>query len=396
MDIFEKCYQYKDADEVRALGFYPYFRPISSGQDTEVYINGKKYLMLGSNSYLGLTNDPRVKEAAIKAIEKYGTGCAGSRFLNGTLEIHEELERELALFTHKEAALLFSTGFMVNQGVIAYLAGKNDVIIIDSLDHASIIEGTRLTFAKTFRFKHNDMEDLEIKLKNAGDAGKLIVIDGIFSMEGDIAKLPEIVKLAKKYKARIMVDDAHSIGVLGKNGRGTANHFGLDDDVDLIMGTFSKSFASLGGFVAGPAKVIDYLRHNSRTLIFHASPTPASVAAAKKALEIMLTEPERIEKLWKNTRKMLKGFKEIGYDTGIAETPIIPLIIGDDMLCFKLWKELSDAGIFVNPVVHPAVPKGRALIRTSYMATHTDEQLDFALDVFDKLGKKLGITKKMI
>lgn len=396
MDIFEKCYQYKDADEVRALGFYPYFRPISSGQDTEVYINGKKYLMLGSNSYLGLTNDPRVKEAAIKAIEKYGTGCAGSRFLNGTLEIHEELERELALFTHKESALLFSTGFMVNQGVIAYLAGKNDVIIIDSLDHASIIEGTRLTFAKTFRFKHNDMEDLEIKLKNAGDAGKLIVVDGIFSMEGDIAKLPEIVKLAKKYKARIMVDDAHSIGVLGKNGRGTANHFGLDDDVDLIMGTFSKSFASLGGFVAGPAKVIDYLRHNSRTLIFHASPTPASVAAAKKSLEIMLTEPERIEKLWKNTHKMLKGFKEIGYDTGIAETPIIPLIIGDDMLCFKLWKELSDAGIFVNPVVHPAVPKGRALIRTSYMATHTDEQLDFALDVFDKLGKKLGITKKMI
>lgn len=396
MDLFEKCYNYTAADEVRAMGYYPYFRPIESAQDTEVYINGKKYLMLGSNSYLGLTNDPRVKEAAIKATERYGTGCAGSRFLNGTLVIHEELERKLAEFTHKEAALLFSTGFMVNQGVISYLCGKDDVVIIDSLDHASIIEGTRLTFAKTFRFKHNDMQDLEIKLRNAGDAGKLIVVDGIFSMEGDIAKLPEIVNLARKYNARIMVDDAHALGVIGKDGRGTANHFGLDDDVDLIMGTFSKSFASLGGFVAGPEKVIDYLRHNSRTLIFHASPTPAAVGAAMKALEIMQTEPERIEKLWKNTEKMLKGFKELGYDTGIAETPIIPLVIGDDLLCFKMWKELSEAGIFVNPVVHPAVPHGRALIRTSYMATHTDEQLDFVLDTFEKIGKRLGIIKRQV
>lgn len=391
MDIFEKCFNYKDAEEVRKIGFYPYFRPIESAQDTEVYIHGKKYLMLGSNSYLGLTNDERVKEAAIKATEKYGTGCAGSRFLNGTLDLHEELEKKLAEFVHKEAALLFSTGFLVNQGTIAPLVGRDDVVIIDSLDHASIIEGTRLSFGKTFRFKHNDMNDLEIKLKNAGDSGKLIVVDGIFSMEGDIAKLPEIVKLAKKYNARVMVDDAHSIGVLGENGRGTANHFGLDDEIDLIMATFSKSFASLGGFIAGPAKVIDYLKHNSRALIFHASPTPAATAAAMKSLEIMQTEPERIEKLWKNTRKMLKGFKALGYDIGIAETPIIPLVVGEDMLCFKMWKALSEAGIFINPVVPPAVPSGRSLIRTSYMATHTEEQLDFVLDTFGKIGKKLGI-----
>jgi len=368
MDIFEKCFDYRDAEEVRKIGFYPYFRPIESAQDTEVYINGKKYLMLGSNSYLGLTNDERVKEAAIKAVEKYGTGCAGSRFLNGTLDLHEELEHHLAEFVHKESALLFSTGFLVNQGTIAPLVGRDDITIIDSLDHASIIEGTRLSFGKVFRFKHNDMEDLELKLKNGGTNGKLIVVDGIFSMEGDIAK--------------------------GKDGRGTASHFGLDDEVDLIMATFSKSFASLGGFIAGPTKVIDYLKHHSRALIFHASPTPAAVGAAMKSLEIMKSEPERIEKLWNNTKKMLKGFKELGYDTGIAETPIIPLVIGEDMLCFKMWKELSEAGIFVNPVVHPAVPHGRSLIRTSYMATHTEEQLDFALDTFEKIGKKLGIICK--
>ncbi len=396
MDVFEKCFNYTAAKEVMAMGYYPYFRPIESAQDTEVYINGKKFLMLGSNSYLGLTNDPRVKEAAINAVKKYGTGCAGSRFLNGTLDIHIQLEEKLAEFVHKESALLFSTGFLVNQGTIAPLIGRDDVVIIDSLDHASIIEGARLAFGKAFRFKHNDMNDLETKLKNAGDAGKLIVVDGIFSMEGDIAKLPEIVKLAEKYNARIMVDDAHSLGVLGENGRGTANHFKLDDKVDLIMGTFSKSFASLGGFVAGPEDVIHYLKHNSRALIFVASLPPAAVAAAMKSLEIMQTEPERIERLWQNTRKMLKGFKEMGYDTGIAETPIIPLVIGDDMLCFKMWKELTEAGIFVNPVVHPAVPHGRALIRTSYMATHTEEQLDFALETFEKIGKKLGILKKEI
>jgi len=391
MDLFQKCFDYKDADEVRKLGFYPYFRPIESAQDTEVYIHGKKSLMLGSNSYLGLTNDERVKEASIKAIEKYGTGCAGSRFLNGTLDIHEELEEKLAVFVNKEAALLYSTGFQVNQGVISTLVGHDDIVIVDSLNHASIIDGARLAFGKTFRFIHNDMNDLEMRLRNAGDKNKLIVVDGIFSMEGDIAKLPEIVDLAKKYHARIMVDDAHSIGVLGELGRGTANHFKLDDDVDLIMGTFSKSFAALGGFIAGPEKVIDFLKHHSRALIFSASPPPSSIAAVLKSLEIMQSEPERIEKLWKNTKKMLKGFKELGYNTGIAETPIIPLVIGEDMLCFKVWKALKEAGIFVNPVVHPAVPHDRALIRTSYMATHTEKQLDFVLETFKTIGQSLGI-----
>lgn len=391
MDIFEKCFRWTDADEVRAAGVYPYFRAIQSAQDTEVVIDGKTYLMLGSNSYLGLTNDPRVKEAAIKAVEKYGTGCAGSRFLNGTLDIHEELERRLAEFVGKEAALLFSTGFMVNQGVIAYLTGKDDVVVADNLDHASIFEGCRLTLAKTFRFRHNDMADLEEKLRNAGDRGKLVVVDGVFSMEGDIVKMPEVVRLARKYGARVMTDDAHALGVLGRQGRGTADHFGLTDEVDLIMSTFSKSLASLGGFVAGPAKVIDYLRHNSRTLIFHASPPPAAVGAALKALEIMQTEPERIERLWRNTRKMLEGFRSLGFDIGVAETPIIPVVIGDDMKCFEFWKRLTEAGIFVNPVVHPAVPHGRALIRTSYMATHTDSQLDRVLETFRKIGKDLGL-----
>ncbi len=393
MDIFQKCIDFTRADEVKEMGYYPYFRPIASAQDTEVYIKGKKYLMLGSNSYLGLTNDERLKEAVIKAVEKYGSGCAGSRFLNGTLDIHIELEERLAKFVHKEDALLYSTGFQVNQGVISTLVQRDDVVIVDSFDHASIIDGARLAFGKTFRFNHNDMNDLETKLRNAGEKGKLIVIDGIFSMEGDIAKLPDIVKLAKRYNARIMCDDAHASGVLGKNGRGTANYFNLDKEVDLIMATFSKSFASLGGFVAGPHKVIDYLRHNSRALIFSASPTPASVAAALKALEIMEAEPQLIEKLWQNTHKMLKGFKEIGYNTGIAETPIIPLFIGDDILCFKTWRALSDAGIFVNPVIHPAVPHGSALIRTSYMATHTEGQLNFVLDTFKKIGKDLGIIQ---
>ncbi len=391
MDLFQKCRDFTAARELMEAGFYPYFRPIESAQDTEVYIKGKKYLMLGSNSYLGLTNDERVKKAAIEAVEQYGTGCAGSRFLNGTLKIHQELEEKLAEFLNKEAVLLYSTGFLVNQGVISTLVGKNDVVITDSLDHASIIDGARLSFGKFFRFNHNDMEDLEKRLKAAGDSGKLIVVDGIFSMEGDITKLPEIVELAKKYDAKVMVDDAHAVGVLGDSGRGTASHYNLVDEVDLIMGTFSKSFASLGGYIAGDEDVIHFLKHHSRALIFVASPPPAAVGAALKALEIMQSEPERIEKLWYNTNKMLKGFKELGYNVGIAETPIIPLVIGDDMVCFKFWRALSDAGIFVNPVVHPAVPHGRSLIRTSYMATHTEEQLDYVLGVFEKIGKELGV-----
>ncbi len=392
MDIFDKCYQYDDADKIREQGIYPYFRPISSAQETVVTIKGKQVLMLGSNSYLGLTNDPRVKEAAIKATEKYGTGCAGSRFLNGTLDLHEELESKLAKFVNKEAALLYSTGYMVNQGVISYITGRNDILILDTLDHASIFEGSRLTLAKSYRFKHNDMKDLEEKLRNSGDKGKLIVVDGIFSMEGDIANLPEIIKLAKKYGARVMVDDAHALGVLGKNGRGTANHFHLDSETDLIMGTFSKSLASLGGYIAGPAKIIDFLKHNSRTLIFHASPTPAAVGAALASLDIMEKEPERIQKLWNNTNKMLKAFRSLGFDIGVAETPIIPVVIGDDMKCFEFWRRLTDdEDIFVNPVVYPGVPHGRALIRTSYMATHTEDQMDRVLTAFEKIGKSLGI-----
>ncbi len=392
-DLWDKCREFTQAEELRQIGIYPYFRPIESEQDTEVYIDGKKYLMFGSNSYLGLTNDPRVKEAAIKAIEKYGTGNAGSRFLNGTLDIHEKLEQRLAEFTHQEDALLFSTGFQSNLGAIAPVIGPKDYILIDALDHASIIDATRLAFGKTWRFKHNDMTDLEMKLKNAPEeAGKLIVVDGVFSMEGDIAKLPEIVALAKKFNnTYVYVDDAHSLGVLGKNGRGTANHFGLDTEVSLIMGTFSKSFASLGGFVAGSKNIIEYLKHRSRALIFSASMPPASVAAVDAALDIMLKEPERIERLWEITHRMLNEFKMLGYETGTAETPIIPLVIGPLEKTFELSKALSEAGVFINPVVPPGVPEGRCLIRTSYMANHTDEQLDYLLDTFKTFGKKLGI-----
>ena len=392
MDIFQKCFDYDDAKKVMSIGYYPYFRAIASAQETEVYIKGEKVLMLGSNSYLGLTNHPKIKEAAIQATEKYGTGCAGSRFLNGTLDIHEKLEAKLAEFTKQEDALIYSTGYQTNLGVISALAGPKDIIITDSLDHASILDGCRLSFGKTWRFQHNDMTDLEEKLKNVPESSSaMIAIDGIFSMEGDIAKLPEIITLGKKYGARVLVDDAHSIGVLGKNGRGTANHFGLDKDIDLIVGTFSKSFASLGGFVAGPTDVIHYLKHNSRALIFSASPTPAATAAALASITIMENEPERIEKLWDNTHKMLKGFKELGFDVGIAESPIIPVVIGDDMKCFKFWKRLKEEHIFVNPVVHPAVPQGRALIRTSYMATHTEEQLNRVLDAFEMIGKELNL-----
>lgn len=392
MDIFQKCFDYDVAKKFMSIGYYPYFRAIESAQETEVYIKGEKVLMLGSNSYLGLTNHPKIKEAAIQATEKYGTGCAGSRFLNGTLDIHEKLEAKLAEFTKQEDALIYSTGYQTNLGVISALAGPKDIIITDSLDHASILDGCRLSFGKTWRFQHNDMADLEEKLKNVPESSSaMIAIDGIFSMEGDIAKLPEIIALGKKYGARVLVDDAHSIGVLGENGRGTANHFGLDKDIDLIVGTFSKSFASLGGFVAGPADVIHYLKHNSRALIFSASPTPAATAAALASITIMETEPERIEKLWANTHKMLKGFKKLGFDVGIAESPIIPVVIGEDMKCFQFWKRLTEEHIFVNPVVHPAVPHGRALIRTSYMATHTEEQLNRVLEAFEKIGKELNL-----
>ena len=373
-------------------GIYPYFREIESDQDTEVLINGKKVLMFGSNSYLGLTNHPKVKEAAKAAIDKYGTGCAGSRFLNGTLDIHIKLERKLAELVGMDGALCYSTGFQVNLGVVSLLAGRHDYLLLDELDHASIIEGSRLSFSKVLKFAHNDMDALEAKLKLCdNDRLKLIVVDGIFSMEGDIIKLPEVVKLAGKYNASIMVDDAHSIGVLGKNGSGTASHFGLTDKVDLIMGTFSKSFASLGGFIAGDKEVINFIKHNSRSLIFSASMTPASVAAVLASIEIMENEPERIYHLWEMTTMALKGFREAGFDTGTSETPIIPLFIRDDVKALQLTQMLLADGIFVNPVVSPAVPKEDCLIRYSLMATHTKEQVEISIEKITKAAKALGI-----
>ena len=390
-DIFDKCFRFDKAKTLISHGLYPYFRVIESAQDPEIIMNGRKMIMVGSNNYLGLTSHPKVKEAAIEAIKKYGTGCAGSRFLNGTLDIHVKLEEKLASFIRKESALIFSTGFQVNLGVISALVGKDDVVIIDKMDHASIIDGCRLSFGEVKKFKHNDMSDLERLLTEYEDKDTLIVVDGVFSMEGDIANLPEIVVLAKKYGARIMVDDAHGIGVLGKTGRGTAEHFGLEDEVDLIMGTYSKSLASIGGFISGSADTIHYIKHLARSLIFSASPPPASVASVSAALEIIENEPERREMLWKNTRKMFKGLKDLGFEVGPSQTPIIPIVVGEDEKAFIMAMMLQEEGVFANVVVSPAVPNGRALIRTSYMATHTDEHLDIVLKAFEKVGRKIGI-----
>lgn len=388
----ERLSKFDLPQKIMAAGIYPYFRVIESDQDTEVTINGKKVLMFGSNSYLGLTNHPKIKEASKKAIDKYGSGCAGSRFLNGTLDIHLELEERLAKFTGKEGALCFSTGFQVNLGVVSVLTGRNDHVLLDELDHASIIEGSRLSFSRVLKFAHNDMKSLESKLKHCTqDSIKLIVVDGIFSMEGDIVNLPVIVKLAKKYNATIMVDDAHSLGVIGVNGAGTASHFGLTDSVDLIMGTFSKSFASLGGFIASDKDTINFIKHSSRTLIFSASMTPASTATVLAALDIMESEPERIKHLWKITNYALKGFKSMGFDTGKSESPIIPLFIRDDYKALMLTKILLEDGIFVNPVVSPGVPKEDSLIRYSLMATHTKEQVDISIEKITAAAKKLGI-----
>lgn len=390
-DIFEKCNKFTKAKELMSAGIYPFFRVIESAQDPEVILDGRRMIMVGSNNYLGLTNHPAVKDAAIEAIKKYGSGCAGSRFLNGTLDIHVKLEEKLARFIRKEAALIFSTGFQVNLGVISALVGKDDIIIIDKMDHASIIDGCRLSYGEVKKFRHNDMADLERILQQNAERGKLIIVDGVFSMEGDIVNLPKVVELAKAYGARLMVDDAHGIGVLGKTGRGTAEHFGLEDEVDIIMGTYSKSLASIGGFIAGSEKVVHYIKHFARALIFSASPPPASVAAVSVALDIIDNEPERIERLWKNTRKMLQGFKDLGFKVGPSETPIIPIIVGDNETAFKMTLLLQEEGIFANVAVSPAVPEGKALIRTSYMATHTEEQLDKVLSAFEKAGKALGL-----
>lgn len=393
-DLFDKCMSGTSmrAREAMRQGWYPYFKAIDSGADTEVYIKGKKMIMIGSNNYLGLTQDERVKKSAIAAIEKYGSGCTGSRFLNGTLDIHEELEHRLAEFMQTEAALIFSTGFTTNQGTISALVGRKDLVIGDNENHASIVDGTRLAFGRALKYRHNDMADLDrILTNNKKDHGILIVSDGVFSMGGDIVDLPNLVKAAKKHGARVMIDDAHSIGVLGANGRGTAEHFGLQNDVDLIMGTFSKSFASIGGFIAGSEDVLHYIKHVSRALIFQASPPPAAVATVITALDILQKEPERRERLWQNVRKMQKGYKELGFNIGVSETPIIPLLIGDDEKTFGFWRLLFENGIFSNPVISPAVPPGKSLIRTSYMATHTDEELDKVLELCGKIGKQVGI-----
>lgn len=391
MDIFEKCCKFTAAKEIMEAGLYPYFRVIESAQEPEVIVDGRKMIMIGSNNYLGLTNHPKVKEAAIEAVKKYGSGCAGSRFLSGTLDIHVALEEKLARFMRKEVALVFSTGFQTNLGIIASLVSKDDVVIIDKMDHASIIDGCRLSFGEVKKYKHNDMYDLERLLRQYENKAKMIIVDGVFSMEGDIADLPNIVRLARKYGTRVMVDDAHGIGVLGKTGRGTVEHFGLENEVDLIMGTYSKSLASIGGFVVASKEIINYIKHFARSFIFSASPPPASVASVSAAIDIIEAEPERLEKLLRNTRKMLNGFRLLGFDTGPSETPIIPVIVGDDMKAFKMTKMLHDRGIFANVAVSPAVPNGKALIRTSYMATHTDEQLDRVLEVFEEVGKALGI-----
>ena len=381
-------------DKLKKQGIYPYFRIIESDQDTVVKMNGKKVLMFGSNSYLGLTNHPLLKEASKKAIDKYGLGCAGSRFLNGTLDIHLELEEKLANFVGKEEAIVFSTGYQVNLGVLSSVVQRHDYLILDAANHACIIDGARLSFGITQKYRHNDMETLEKRLRNADpEKIKLIVSDGVFSMEGDVCKLKKMVELKKKYNANIMLDDAHSLGVLGKNGAGTASHFGLTDEVDLIMGTFSKSLASIGGFVAADKEVIHFLKHHARSLIFSASIAPSNAASVIAALDVIQNEPEIIDRLWDNTHYSLKAFRDLGFNVGKTETPIIPLYVFDDDLAFLLTSKLQEEGVFVNPVVSPAVEKGSALIRFSLMATHTKLQIDEAIEKIYRIGKELGIME---
>ena len=394
LGIFDKCFEFTRADEAIAMGIYPFFTPIQEVNGNKVKVDGKEMIMVGSNNYLGLLDHPQVQKAAQEAVDRYGVATCGSRFLNGTLDIHVKMEEKLAQFMKKEAALSFSTGFQTNQGIISTLICRGDSVITDQMIHASIIDACRLSYGDVYKYKHNDMTDLEKQLSSIGNnVSKMIVVDGVFSMEGDLANLPDIVELAKKYNAKLMVDDAHGIGVMGKNGRGTAEHFGVEDEIDLIMGTFSKSFSSLGGMVVGNRKVISYIKHFARALIFSASITPASVATVLATLDIIQNEPERRERLWDITQKMKSGFQSMGYDTGPTETPIIPVYIRNDELTFMLWKLLRENGIFTNPVVYPAVPKGEALIRTSYSATHSEEELDTVLGIFENCGKQLGILK---
>ncbi|MEE8474125.1 MAG: aminotransferase class I/II-fold pyridoxal phosphate-dependent enzyme [Myxococcota bacterium] len=379
---------------MRAAGLYPYYRTLTTAQEPRVRHEGRELVMLGSNNYLGLTSHPEVKAAAADALARYGTGCAGSRLLNGTLDIHVELEQRLAEFLGRSAVLIFSTGFQVNLGVLSCLLDRSDVAFLDKLDHASIIDGCRLGFGRSYKYRHNDMDDLEKKLRTVSDEkGKLIVVDGVFSMEGDLAPLPEIITLKRRYGARLMVDDAHGIGVFGERGRGTPEHFDVESEVDLVMGTFSKSLAAIGGFIAGDALVIEHIKHNARAAIFSAAPPPPSVAAATKALEIIKREPERRKRLWENTNYMKRELDGLGFDTCGSASPVIPLAIGDDMDAYQMTVKLQEAGVFANPVVSPAVPHGQAMIRTSYMASHTREHLDFALEAFARVGRELGIIE---
>ena len=391
MDILEKCYQFSVVKDAKEFGIYPYFIPLDENEGTEVTYQGRHVIMCGSNNYLGLTTHPKVRQAAIDAIERYGTSCTGSRFLNGNMSLHENLEAELAEWVGKEDSLVFSTGMQVNLGTISALVGRGDYIILDKDDHASIVDGAFLSGGKIQRYQHNDMDHLKRVLESLpADKGKLLVVDGLFSMEGDIAPLPELVPLCKEYGVRLMVDDAHAMGVLG-GGRGTAAHFGMTEDVDLIMSTFSKSFASLGGFIAGDADVVDFIKHQARSLIFSASIPPSNAAAALAALEVMRDEPERVARVIQIADKMRLEYRRLGFDIGDSVTPVIPIIIGDDDLTFLTWKLLFENGVFVNPVISPAVSPGRQLLRTSYMATHTDEQLEQVLEIFARVGKQLGL-----
>ena len=395
MDLFTKCYEFTRADEVKASGYYPYFRPIEENEGPVVQIEGKKVIMAGSNNYLGLTAHPKVKEAAIKAIEKYGTGCSGSRYLTGTLDLHIQLEERLAKFFQKEAVLLFSTGYQTAQGIIPTLVQRGEFVVSDKDNHACIVAGNLMAKGATaefVRYKHNDMDDLERVMKKLPpEAGKLVVSDGVFSTGGEIVGLEKLNKIAKQYGARILIDDAHAVGVIGKGGRGTASEFNLENEIDRTMGTFSKTFASLGGFVAGEAKAINYIKHHSPALIFSASPTPASVAAALAALDILEAQPELVTKLINNANKMRKGLKEAGFTIIDGRTAIVPVIVGDDLLAFKMWRMLYDAGVFVNVFISPGVPPGRQMMRTSYMASHEDKHLDSILEIFKDTGKKLGL-----
>jgi len=393
MDIFDKAYRWTDADDVRATGLYPWFLPLEDTEGTEVVVEGRKILMIGSNNYLGLTTDPRVRQAAIEAVERYGTSCTGSRFLNGTLALHQEAEARLAAFVGMEAALVFSTGYQVNLGTISALIDRGDVVVLDKDDHASIVDGSLMAMGDIRRFSHNDMEHLDRVLSKIDDGtGVLVVVDGVYSMGGDVAPLPDIIPIVKSHGARLMVDDAHSIGVMG-GGRGTSAHFGVTEDIDLIMGTFSKSFASLGGFIAGNAKVMDYVQHHARSFVFSASMPASNVAAVLAALDIMENEPEHVERLWEVTERMRSGLTEMGFQMGPSTTPIIPIIIGEREKTFLAWKGCFDAGLYTNAVVAPAVPPDQCLLRTSYMATHTDEQIDRALNILGEVGRELELIE---